>query len=238
MKLIKWTKWRWEGSGGSMPSLIRNGLTKTGVPVEISGSRADVNSQLWHIAIRINDKIVQQQGLVRYETQRDMQVDLRETVEGMVESAVDLGHSLLRPTVLRTMTKRERVQAARIPPVKNTDAKTHVSRVQKPVRSDGLRSRTGRGSPPTVAKGSVRSLHTKALTAIGIDCKTAEQAPLPDLAFHFCLVGHGYELHLFDKGKLAGSVCRDFDGNHTLAEVKESLLFTIGDAVAKWRSLL
>jgi hypothetical protein len=82
----------------------------------------------------------------------------------------------------------------------------------------------------------VEELHEAALTSYGFDRATIRKAPRPDLAFHFGLVEHGYELRLFEDGEYAGVRCRDFSGNHTVADLKASLVKAIGEAVNTWRN--
>jgi hypothetical protein len=58
------------------------------------------------------------------------------------------------------------------------------------------------------------------------------------VAFHFGLVRHGYEIHLFNEGKYAGAICRDFSDSHPVEKLKESLVNAIEKAVKAWRRAL
>lgn len=102
------------------------------------------------------------------------------------------------------------------------------------VRSRRVRS-TARRQPTSPV---VRRLNTDALVAIGYDRPQAEKLSTPTLAVHFGLVGHGYEIHVFDEGKYIGAGCRDFSGNHKVEDLKVSLMETIEDAVKAWRAKL
>ena len=82
----------------------------------------------------------------------------------------------------------------------------------------------------------VRQLDEAAFTAYGFDRAAIKKFPLPALAFHFGLVEHGYELRLFEDGEYAGSRCRDFSGNHTIEDLKVSLVKAISDVVNAWRA--
>lgn len=118
--------------------------------------------------------------------------------------------------------------------MKNAKAKT--ARTRTP-RRDRVRGRRRRGSTSTV-DGQVRQLDEAALASYGFDRATIEKAPPPDLAFHFGLVEHGYELRLFEDGQYAGVRCRDFSGNHTVADLKAALVKAISGAVDTWRKRL
>lgn len=84
----------------------------------------------------------------------------------------------------------------------------------------------------------VRRLNTEALVAIGYDRPQAEKNSLPTLAVHFGLVGHGYEIHVFDEGKYIGAGCRDFSDTHKVQDLKVSLMEAIEDAIKAWRAKL
>jgi hypothetical protein len=84
----------------------------------------------------------------------------------------------------------------------------------------------------------LRQLNTDACVAIGFDRAAAEKLSPPTLAFHFGLVEHGYEVHMFDEGKYVGAVCHDFSGNHKVDDLKESLVDAIEKAFKEWRAEL
>lgn len=85
-------------------------------------------------------------------------------------------------------------------------------------------------------EAQLRELNTDALVAIGFDRAQAAKLSFPTLAFHFGLVGHGYEIHMFDEGKYVGAVCRDFSGDHPVTKLKESLVNAIEKAIKDWRA--
>lgn len=117
--------------------------------------------------------------------------------------------------------------------MKNAKARTKTARTRTP-RRNRVRSRTRRGS----TSATVRQLDEAAYASYGIDRKTIESAPPPALAFHFGLVEHGYEIRVFEDGKYRGAVCRDFDGNHKIEALKESLVDAIEKAVKAWKAVL
>lgn len=85
----------------------------------------------------------------------------------------------------------------------------------------------------------VRRLQDTALAAIGFSRdEIAQWATPPTVAFHFGLVEHGYELHLFTDGQYLGASCRDFSGNHKIKELKASLISAVSQAIIDWRAKL
>lgn len=121
-------------------------------------------------------------------------------------------------------------------------AKKRRARVARSARRDGVRSGSRRGSTSTAQRQrqeeQLRQLNIDAATTIGFDRAAAEKLPPPTLAFHFGLVEHGYEIHMFDEGKYVGAVCRDFSGNHKVDDLKESLVDAIEKAFKTWRAKL
>lgn len=101
-------------------------------------------------------------------------------------------------------------------------------------RSKRVRGTSRRKSAPS----ALRRLNTEALVTIGYDRPQAEGLKLPTLAVHFGLVGHGYEIHVFNEGRYIGAGCRDFSGTHKVEDLKISLMETIEDAVKTWRAKL
>jgi hypothetical protein len=101
-------------------------------------------------------------------------------------------------------------------------------------------SRRGRSAAPLTRQreAQVQQLNAAAGVAIGFDRAQAEALSLPTLAFHFGLVGHGYEIHMFDEGTYVGAICRDFDGDHKIPKLKEALVNAIEKAVEGWRKAL
>jgi hypothetical protein len=112
--------------------------------------------------------------------------------------------------------------------------RTKATGVSGRARSKRVRGAARRQSTSLV----VRRLNTEALVAIGYDRPQAEKLSTPTLAVHFGLVGHGYEIHVFDEGKYIGAGCRDFSDTHKVEDLKVSLMEAIEDAVAKWRKRL
>jgi len=132
--------------------------------------------------------------------------------------------------------------------VKNAKRKTakprtpRPKRVRKPVRRRPATTADGQGCQRQLAADAqekrLRQLNADAGVTIGFDRATAEALPPPTIAFHFGLVEHGYEIHMFDEGKYVGAVCRDFDGNHKIETLKESLVDAIEKAFKSWRAKL
>ncbi len=120
------------------------------------------------------------------------------------------------------------------------NAKSKTRSRTRSTRRDRVRSSGRWGSTPTARRqeAQLRQLNTDALVAIGFDRAAAKKLSLPTVAFHFGLVGHGYEIHLFDEGKYVGAVCRDFSGDHKVSDLKESLVNAIEKAVKDWKAKL
>ena len=112
--------------------------------------------------------------------------------------------------------------------------RTKASGVPGRARSKRVRGASRRQSTSPV----VRRLNTEALVAIGYDRPQAEKNSLPTLAVHFGLVGHGYEIHVFDDGKYIGAGCRDFSDTYKVEDLKVSLMEAIEKAVQQWRGAL
>lgn len=113
------------------------------------------------------------------------------------------------------------------------------SRVSRSTRRNGVRSGVRRESASPARRQQeeqLRQLNIDAATTIGFDRAAAEKLPPPTLAFHFGLVEHGYEIHMFDEGKYVGAVCRDFSDNHKVDDLKESLVDAIEKAFKGWRT--
>jgi hypothetical protein len=82
----------------------------------------------------------------------------------------------------------------------------------------------------------VRQLQERALAAIGFSRdKIAEWSTPPTVAFHFGLVGHGYQMDMFVEGQYVGSACRDLSDTHKVRELKSSLIEAVAKAVNNWR---
>lgn len=62
--------------------------------------------------------------------------------------------------------------------------------------------------------------------------------PVPDISIQLALVGHGYQVDVFDTGKHLGSSCRDFDGSYKLNQLKASFIEMFGKALRQWRDSL
>lgn len=124
-----------------------------------------------------------------------------------------------------------------------TDAqRKKKARVARSARRNGVRSGMRREPTSTAQRQQqeeqLRQLNIDAATTIGFDRKAAEKLPPPTIAFHFGLVEHGYEIHMFDEGKYVGAVCRDFSSNHKVDDLKESLVDAIEKAFKTWRAKL
>lgn len=65
-----------------------------------------------------------------------------------------------------------------------------------------------------------------------------EEGRLPDLEYHFYLVGHGYQVDVLADGKEIGGGCRDFDGDHKVEVIVEKLHKAISKAIDDWRKKL
>lgn len=99
-------------------------------------------------------------------------------------------------------------------------------------RSDRVRSGRRRRSTAPV----VRGLQDTALTAIGFSRdEIAKWSTPPTVAFHFGLVGHGYEMQIFVNGHYMGSSCRDFSDSYKVDELKNQLITTVANAIRDWR---
>lgn len=109
-----------------------------------------------------------------------------------------------------------------------------VPGVAKPPRVHRVRSRVRRGSLASV----VRQLDELAFASYGYRPTETAALPSPALAFHFGLVGHGYEVRVFEDGKHLGTGARDFSEDHDVSELKTSLMVAISQAVEKWRRAL
>lgn len=120
--------------------------------------------------------------------------------------------------------------------VKNVRAK----KATRAPRRDRVRSAVRRESPPIARRQEeqLKQLNVAAATAIGFSRAEAEVLPPPSVAFHFGLVGHGFEIHMFDEGRFVTSYARDFSGNYEVNEVKESLVDAIEKAVKAWKAKL
>lgn len=82
----------------------------------------------------------------------------------------------------------------------------------------------------------VRGLQDTALTAIGFSRdEIAKWSTPPTVAFHFGLVGHGYEMQIFVDGHYMGSSCRDFSDSYKLDELKNQLITAVAKTVNEWR---
>lgn len=82
----------------------------------------------------------------------------------------------------------------------------------------------------------VRGLQERALAAIGFSStEIAKWATPPTVAFHFGLVGHGYEMQIFVNGQYMGSSCRDFSDSYKVDELKSQLITLVAQAVNDWR---
>ena len=57
----------------------------------------------------------------------------------------------------------------------------------------------------------------------------------PTLSFDFTLVEHGYEMNFYVRGEHMGFECRDFGGDHKIADLAENLLERIQKAVNEFR---
>lgn len=115
-------------------------------------------------------------------------------------------------------------------------AKVKTRSRTRSTRRDRVRGSRGRRSTAPVVRPAVRQLQERALTAIGFSSAEIEkwQTP-PTVAFHFGLVGHGYEMQIFVNGHYMGSSCRDFSDSHKLDELRESLIEIVAKAVNDWR---
>ena len=104
-------------------------------------------------------------------------------------------------------------------------------------------------SPPKKTKSSkaprkgsleetIRTLDGEAFKSYGMSKSEIKKALLPNLAFHFGLVEHGFELRIFDDGKYLGAISRDFSDSHNVARLKELLFKQIAQAIKRWRNKL
>lgn len=102
-------------------------------------------------------------------------------------------------------------------------------------RPDRVRSRVRRRP----AADPVRQLDLKAFAAIGLASITdLSKVPPPQLAFHFGLVEHGFEVRLFVEGEYVTSVCRDFSSDYKVEQLKQSLYDKLVAAIMSWRKSL
>jgi hypothetical protein len=101
-----------------------------------------------------------------------------------------------------------------------------------------VRSAPRRGPAPTAVRRQLRQLDEQALAAYGYAPAETTKFPPPDLAFHFGLVGHGYEARLFVDGKYVATQTRDFSGNHKIDDLKQSLYTKLVTAIDAWRNSL
>lgn len=109
------------------------------------------------------------------------------------------------------------------------------NRSNQPARRDRVRSAARRASTAPV----VRGLQERALAAIGFSRdEIAKWATPPTVAFHFGLVGHGYEMQIFVDGHYMGSSCRDFSDTHKVDELKNQLITAVARTVNEWRMKL
>lgn len=97
---------------------------------------------------------------------------------------------------------------------------------------------TARSQKPSSGEAVIRKLDADAFKSYGMSKEESEKALLPDLAFHFGLVGHGFEMRVFEDGKHVGTACRDFSDSHDVAKLKALLFNEIGEAVKRWRKPL
>ncbi len=72
--------------------------------------------------------------------------------------------------------------------------------------------------------------------------KTRAKAPdrpnEPDIAVQLYLVGHGYQIDIFNGGLHLGSSCRDFSDSYKIEQLKVSFIEMFGEALKEWRSKL
>jgi len=76
---VKWGPWVWEGSGGSLPSRVRRGCSRSDKrTVEIYMSRGDEGRfcRTWHVGISIDGVLVFQSGMHTAQNKRDAEQDL------------------------------------------------------------------------------------------------------------------------------------------------------------------
>ena len=111
------------------------------------------------------------------------------------------------------------------------------NRSTSPARRNRVRS-AARGPSASPAVRQLFQLDEAALAAIGLSRNEIATAAPPTVAFHFSLVEHGYELHLFANGQYLGASCRDFSGNHKIKELKASLISAVSQAIIDWRAKL
>lgn len=99
-----------------------------------------------------------------------------------------------------------------------------------------MRSAARRSSTAPV----VRRLQAQALAALGFsrDEIAKYRDHPPTVAFHFGLVGHGYQMDIFVGGNYLGSTCRDFSNDHKVDDVKSALITAVAKAVNDWRMKL
>lgn len=59
-----------------------------------------------------------------------------------------------------------------------------------------------------------------------------------DVTFDLFLVGHGYQLDVFEEGVHVMSACRDFSDTHKVSDLKKIFYEAVGSAIASARSKL
>ena len=84
--MIHWEKWVKEQSTGSLPSYVRKGTWLEDTKVEVSISRFEEGSKLWHEAVNIDGNIVYQQGMNRHESVLDAKRDICDRAEFWLET--------------------------------------------------------------------------------------------------------------------------------------------------------
>ena len=75
-----------EQSLGSLPSYVPKGTWLGDDKVEVSLSRVEEGSKLWHEAVRINAQIVYQSGMNRYDSVYDAKRDICDRAEFWLEN--------------------------------------------------------------------------------------------------------------------------------------------------------
>jgi hypothetical protein len=84
--MIHWEKWVKEQSLGSLPSYVRKGTWLGDDKVEVSLSRVEEGSKIWHEAVRINSQIVYQSGMNRHDSVYDAKRDICDRAEFWLEN--------------------------------------------------------------------------------------------------------------------------------------------------------
>lgn len=57
----------------------------------------------------------------------------------------------------------------------------------------------------------------------------------PDLQLNIFLVPYGYQVDLYEDGKLLDGACRDFGGSHKIRKLKDQLINKIGQMIKEFR---